>query len=49
MSVRLDEDLHNQIGSEAGRRNVTLNWLINQMLREGVDRLREPDTFTVLL
>lgn len=44
MSVRLDPDLHRQLADEAGRRNVSMSWLINRVLQEGIDRLREPDT-----
>lgn len=48
MSVRLENDLHEQLATEAGRRNVSIGWLINQVLREGIDRLREPDEFKVM-
>ena len=48
MSIRLQDDLHERVATEAGLRNVSMSWLIAQILREGIDRLAAEDTFTVL-
>jgi predicted HicB family RNase H-like nuclease len=48
ISLRLWDSLHEPIVAAAVERNVSLNWLINQVLKESLERLEDPDEFKVL-
>lgn len=47
MSIRLPDDLHEDYADAAGRRNVSMNWLIVKVLEEATPKLIEPDEFLV--
>lgn len=37
--VRFDPDVHERLVAAAEDRSVTINWLVNRLVREGLDRL----------
>ena len=40
-SIRLDDELWKTLSQEAGRRLVSVNWLVAQLLRESLKRLAD--------
>ena len=44
VSVRLDEVIEKRLRYEAEQRTVSFNWLVNKLLREGVERLEPIDS-----
>lgn len=47
LQVRLDADLHERLKAEADERDVPLVWIVNRLLREGVEQLRPAAEFTL--
>lgn len=48
MSLRLPEDLYEEVAEAAGLRNVSMNWLIRQVLLEATPKLIDVDEFKVM-
>lgn len=38
-AVRFDADLHARVMAEAEARDVSMNWIINRLVREGLERM----------
>lgn len=38
-ALRFDPDLHERLRAEAERRGVSLNWLVNRLLKEALEAL----------
>lgn len=43
MAVRFDADVHERLVIESKARMVSRNWIINRLVREGLDRLIPAD------
>lgn len=42
-ALRIEPDLHARLRDEAAARDVSVNWLMERILREGIEALRPVD------
>lgn len=45
--IRFDRDVHDRLVIEAETRMVSITWIVNQLVREGLERIVPADEFVL--